>query len=251
MKNVIKSLLHRIGYDIIRYDQYSDFPKDFKKEEVDLIKFVRPFTMTSNERIHSFIHSVNYIVGNKVPGAIVECGVWRGGSMMAALKTLISLEDTSREVYLYDTYEGMVEPTKQDTKINGTIAAEAFKQFKRVGIGSEWCLASLDDVKQAVYRIGYPEEKIHFVKGKVEETLPGTIPENVAILRLDTDWYESTKHELIHLFPRLTNGGVLLLDDYGSWQGAQKAVDEYITEHKVQILLNRLDNSGRVAIKIT
>ena len=101
-----------------------------------------------------------------------------------------------------------------------------------------------------MYSTGYDKSKIHLVKGKVEETIPKTLPERIALLRLDTDWYASTKHEMLHLFPRLVPGGVLILDDYGSWLGARKAVDEYIAENKVKIFLCRVDNSGRVAVKL-
>ena len=92
--------------------------------------------------------------------------------------------------------------------------------------------------------------EFNFIKGKVENTLPEYAPKQIALLRLDTDWYESTKHELIHLFPRLVSGGVLIIDDYGYWIGAKKAVDEYFSQTKTKILLNRIDQTGRIAVKI-
>jgi hypothetical protein len=75
------------------------------------------------------------------------------------------------------------------------------------------------------------------------------LPEQIAVLRLDTDFYESTRHELRHLYPRLVHGGVLIIDDYGHWAGARKAVDEYIAEEGIRLLLNRIDYTGRIAIK--
>jgi len=95
----------------------------------------------------------------------------------------------------------------------------------------------------------YPEKKIHLIKGKVEDTVPQHAPEKIALLRLDTDWYESTKHELVHLYPRLVPNGVLIIDDYGHWQGAREAVDEYFAGQKFKPLLNRLDYTGRLVIK--
>jgi hypothetical protein len=95
----------------------------------------------------------------------------------------------------------------------------------------------------------YPQDKLNYVVGKVEDTIPETLPRKIALLRLDTDWYESTLHELNHLYPLLTEGGVLIIDDYGHWQGAKKAVDEYIEKNKLKILLNRIDYTGRIAIK--
>jgi len=96
---------------------------------------------------------------------------------------------------------------------------------------------------------GYPEDQVIFIKGRVEDTIPQTVPEQIALLRLDTDWYESTYHELIHLYPRLVNRGILILDDYGYWQGARKAVDTYFQENKVGMYLHRVDESARIGVK--
>ena len=103
-------------------------------------------------------------------------------------------------------------------------------------------------MKESVGSINYPAHKIHFIKGKVEDTIPEQSPEKIALLRLDTDWYESTKHELIHLFPRLAIGGVIIIDDYGHWQGARKAVDEYLAEHQIALMLHRVDVTARIGI---
>jgi hypothetical protein len=104
-------------------------------------------------------------------------------------------------------------------------------------------------VREAVLSVGYPEEKIHFVQGPVEETLPENAPEEIALLRLDTDWYASTKHTLVHLYPRVAPGGVLIVDDYAYWQGARQAVDEYVQENNVSVLLNRIDYTARIAVR--
>ena len=93
-------------------------------------------------------------------------------------------------------------------------------------------------------------KNIIYIKGKVEETIPEIIPGKISLLRLDTDWYESTLHNLNHLFPLLSKGGILILDDYGHWQGARKAVDEYLEKNNVKILLNRIDYTGRIAVKV-
>lgn len=96
---------------------------------------------------------------------------------------------------------------------------------------------------------GYPKEKINFVKGLVEETIPQTQINKIAILRLDTDWYSSTKFELEHLYPKLVKGGVLIIDDYGHWEGCKKAVDEYFTNNNIPIFMMRIDYTGRLIIK--
>jgi len=109
--------------------------------------------------------------------------------------------------------------------------------------------ASLDEVKRNVLGTGYDSDRVRFVEGLVEDTIPEQAPREIAVLRLDTDWYESTRHELVHLYPRLSSGGVLILDDYGCWLGARQAVDEYIEANAVRLLLTRIDSSGRLAVK--
>ena len=129
----------------------------------------------------------------------------------------------------------------------------ALATWKTVNEGeeaSDWCRAGIDEVRGVMESSGFPLERIHYVVGMVERTIPEKAPEEIALLRLDTDWYESTKHELIHLWPRLSVGGVLILDDYGSWRGAREAVDEYLEEHRISVLLQRLDKAGRIAVKI-
>jgi O-methyltransferase len=223
------------------------YPPDFDKVDIDVWTRVRPRTMTTPERVYALERAVEYVARNQVPGAIVECGVWRGGSMMAVALTLLRLGVTDRELYLFDTFEGMTEPGADDVTPSGEHASDI---LARSDAGSNiWAIASLEDVRHAVLGVGYPEERIHFIKGPVEQTVPRSAPEVIALLRLDTDWYASTKHELLHLYPRLTQSGVLIIDDYGHWQGARKAVDEYVEENRLPLLLNRIDETGRIAVK--
>lgn len=112
-----------------------------------------------------------------------------------------------------------------------------------------WCEAGVDDVRRNVQASGYPMERVNFVVGKVEDTLPAAAPDCVAFLRLDTDWYASTMREMEHLFPRVSRGGVVVVDDYGHWQGARKASDDYLRDHGVSTLLHRIDYSGRQFLK--
>jgi O-methyltransferase len=224
-----------------------DFPPDFDDHDIAEHLAVAERTMTSPERIYALRNAVRYVHHTQLPGAIVECGVWRGGSMMAVARTLLELGVSDRELYLFDTFEGMSEPTDKDKMYTGQDAAmllEGRAKEERL-----WAYAPLEDVRQAVLGVGYDAERIHFAKGKVEDTLPDAAPEQIALLRLDTDWYESTLHELVHLYPRLVSGGVLIIDDYGHWQGAREAVDEYVAEHEIPLLLNRVDYTARIAIK--
>ena len=225
-------------------------PPDFDELTTRIFNAVNPYTMTSPERVAALVEAVRYVVANGIPGDFVECGVWRGGSSMAAALALKELGDESRELWLYDTYEGMSAPTEEDVDISGQTADRKFTQRQLTDDSSEWCRSPIDDVRQNLQSTGYPADKVHFIKGKVQDTIPGQVPAGaVAILRLDTDWYESTRHELTHLFPLLVKSGVLILDDYGYWQGARKAVDEYFAAHDIRPLMGRVDFAGRVILK--
>lgn len=225
-------------------------PSDFNDLHREIISKVRPYTMTSDERLFGLIESVKYIAANNIEGDFVECGVWKGGSMMTVALTLKNLGITDKKLYLYDTYTGLPTPNEFDKNVDGISANTMMKEATDfVGENGVWCASALDEVKQNLNLTGYPIQNLVFVKGDVLETIPKTTPEKIALLRLDTDWYESTKHEMECLFPKLTTNGVLIIDDYGYWQGAKKAIDEYIQQNNICILLNRLDETGRVAIK--
>ena len=228
-------------------NQAHRLPIDFDDIDGELCRRVAPYTMTTPPRIYALRRAVEYVASRPVDGALVECGVWRGGSMMAIALTLLRLGVTDRELYLFDTFEGMTEPGDQDVKHTGERAAEVLAGASRDS--HDWAIAPLDQVREAVLGLGYPEEKIHFVEGRVEDTLPAAAPPEIALLRLDTDWYSSTKHELVHLYPRLAPGGVLIIDDYAYWQGARRAVDEYLGENGVSLLLNRIDYTARIAVR--
>lgn len=211
-------------------------------EDRRLWEAVRTVTMTSPERVSALRRSVRRLVARNIPGAIVECGVWRGGSMLAAALTL---GDTTRDLYLFDTFAGMPEPTEHDRHGGESAAALLAQSSPDSWVRAE---ASLAEVRRTMSRSGYPEARIHYVEGRVEETIPGHAPESIALLRLDTDWYESTRHELQHLWPRLSPGGVLIVDDYGHWEGARRAVDEWLAGEP-GLRLEEIDYTGRLVIK--
>jgi hypothetical protein len=218
------------------------FPPDFEASDIEIIRAVEPYTMTSTERIHALVYAVRHVVRNRIAGDMVECGVWKGGSVMAMALTLLQLGERDRSLYLFDTFSGMTPPSDVDVDYQG--------QQAQVILDAVRCEASQQEVENAVFSTGYDREKIHFVPGRVEETIPAYAPESIALLRLDTDWYESTQHELVHLFPRLERGGVIIIDDYGHWRGARQAVDEYIAQRQIPLLLHRIDYTGRIAVKL-
>jgi O-methyltransferase len=250
-QNKFRNIMRLFGVDIVRCPKGDDykFPPDFDNAGIELIKAVKPFTMTSPERIFALCEAVKYVVGNDIPGDIVECGVWKGGSMRAVAQTLVDLKSFDKKLYLFDTFEGMSAPTEADVSIDNKSASSLLRADNKDKESSVWCFADVDSVKAVVNSVGYPADKIHYIKGMVEQTIPANAPSSISLLRLDTDWYESTKHELIHLYPRISPNGVLIIDDYGHWKGARKAVDEYIKENKIKLLLNRIDYTGRIGVK--
>jgi len=215
----------------------------------EVINQVLPFSLSSAERLYSLCRAVDQASSQKLSGAIVECGVYKGACMVAVAKTLLHRGDTTRDLYLYDTFEGMPEPGEYDSNIYGRSGKKLMKLFGANKRSAFMACASIDEVQERLRATGYPEEKLHFTKGRVEETIPHTVPDHIAVLRLDTDWYESTKHELEHLYPRLVSGGFLIIDDYGHWAGARKAVDEYFEQHNVTMFLHRVDYTCRMGIK--
>ncbi len=251
MRQLIRRFLQARGYDIVKTNQYvkNGVPVDMEPAFAALHAQCKTFTMTSVERQYAVFKSIEYIVKNNIKGDVVECGVWRGGNSMMMALALQHFGDTSRRIFLYDTFEGMSDPTEQDRQFDGTDAAIEFNASKRTDGANDWCYADINDVQQNMKSTNYPFSQISFVKGKVEDTLPATLPNNIAVLRLDTDWYASTYHEMQHLYPLLEKGGALIIDDYGHWQGAREAIDTYLREQNIQLLLQRSDYTGRMAIK--
>ena len=223
-------------------------PADYDDDLAATIRAVRRETLTSAARIAALCDAVEHVASNGIEGAIAECGVWRGGSMMAAALTLQRAGDTDRELWLYDTYTGMTEPTAADvpSPYDGYAPQRKWRRKQR---GDGWAAVPAASVRANLDRTGYPGERVRIVEGKVEETIPAEAPERIAVLRLDTDWYESTRHELRNLYPRLASGGVLIVDDYGHYEGARRAVDEFFASEADPILLSRIDYTGRIGVK--
>jgi len=244
LRQALDRLLRRAGYRIAPLPTLATSPAD-----VAILDAALPFTMTGPERVLAVIDAVRHVVRAGVPGAVVECGVWRGGSMVAAARTLLDSGAADRDLYLFDTFDGMPEPSAVDVDYGGRPAAPVYNARRTAGGGSTWCGASLEEVQATMERTGYPAERLRLIKGRVEQTIPSHAPAQIALLRLDTDWYESTQHELTHLYPRVSAGGVLIVDDYGHWEGARRAVDNYFSNDERPPFLSRIDYSGRIGVK--
>lgn len=225
------------------------YPHDFEPYAQSIIDQVRPYSMTLPERLYTLIKAVEYIVINGIEGDFVECGVWRGGSMMAMALTLKRMGITDRGLHLFDTFEGMPEPEDREVTLFGSPGRQPWEENRTGTSVNHFCYASLEDVQANMASTGYSPEKIRFIQGKVQDTIPQHAPETIAMLRLDTDWYDSSKHELVHLYPRLVSKGVMIADDYGYWQGQKDATDEYFREHRIAMLLTGVDYCCRMGVK--
>ena len=250
LKQGLRYALRLLGYELRRLSPVVVDPIEVTERDEQLISLVEPFTMTGRLRVFALLQSVRYIVENDVQGALVECGVWRGGSAMVMASTLLDMGADNREIWLYDTFEGMTHPETRDVDMSGKPALESFVEYGQVDDHSAWCYASLEDVSANVEGTGYPKERIRYIKGDVAETLKRCKPEKIAILRLDTDWYESTRVELEQLFPLVSPKGVIIIDDYGYWAGARQAVEEYFRANPPRPLIQRVDISGLLIIKM-
>lgn len=219
-----------------------------------IVELALPHTMTGVARLQALVDAVRYCEARGIVGAFAECGVWRGGSVLAMIATLQELGAAERDVHLYDTFEGMTAPTEHDVSPIDPPALQTWENARQRD-DRPWNelfdAASFNEegVRETVLSTGYAPQRVHLHRGPVEETLPRLAPAQLALLRLDTDWYASTRHELHHLYPLLAPGGVLIVDDYGHWEGARRAVDEYFSEHAAPVLLHRIDYTGRIAVK--
>jgi O-methyltransferase len=205
---------------------------------------IKDYSLVGIERCYALYKSVLYVIENNIQGDFVECGVWKGGSCMLMAYTLMENGVTDRKIWLYDTFSGMVQPGEND----GEAEKKEWELNKITEHRNNWCLGEIEEVEQNLLSTGYPADNIRLIKGKVEDTIPATIPGKIAILRLDTDWYDSTKHELVYLYPLLQDHGILMIDDYGAWQGARKATDEYFRQ-RPPVFFNRVDYTGRLIVK--
>jgi hypothetical protein len=234
-----------LNYEIRKINKKKKDIIEVNKYEKKLINKCLQYSMTNFERMWSLIQSFHHVRQESLVGDFVECGVWKGGNIIL-LKKLIEKFNLKKNIYGFDTFEGMVEPTFYDLNYNNKSAKKMFDEHKKKDIGFAMC--SLDDVKKNIKK-NTKTDNIFLIKGKVENTLKykKKLPKKISILRLDTDFYQSTKIELEILFPRLVKGGVLIVDDYGFWKGAKKAVDEYFCDYRQ--FMHYVDHSCRLLIK--
>ena len=237
--DAIAAALRRAGWGVHPPDQYIP---DLDDEFLAVWSDVESRTMISVERAFAFASALRHVHRAGIDGDIAECGVWKGGACLLASRILHRESDTRRLIWLYDTFEGMPSPGDEDR-----IASSGLPVSERSPEG--WWAAGIAEVRETLKHSPLPPERFRFVKGRVEDTLEREIPDRIAVLRLDTDWYESTRKELEVLYPRISPGGILIIDDYGHFTGARRAVDEYFARRGEHPLLHRSDYTGRVLVK--
>lgn len=253
IKDAVINVFHKLGYRVSRIatEQHRLFAGS--NEFVQIREKCRKYTMVSDEAMRALYDAVHYIQDQCVSGDLVECGVWRGGCSMLMVHTLEGIGESDRHIYMYDTFSGMSSPTDIDIKISDghspTNGTEKWNRLNRQNY-TDWQYCPYDEVRDNMISTNYPPNRIHLIKGKVEDSIPVTSPSSIALLRLDTDFYESTLHELRYLFPLLEAGGVLIIDDYDSWAGSRNAVDEYFLENNINMLLSRISGGGRIGVKV-
>jgi hypothetical protein len=224
---------------------------DLEPGFLEVYKMCQEYTLTSFKAMYAMYEAALYINKSGIAGDFVECGVWKGGSSMIVALAWLQAPGPHRNLYLYDTYEGMPDTGThyQDVGTGPFQFAMNITTMLRGGHTGVF-YAPLEEVRRNMRSTEYPEENVLFVKGMVEQTIPYQIPEQISLLHLDSDLYQSTYHELTHLYPRLTKGGVLIVDDYGSWKGSRKATDQYFAEQGISMLLTPISNDGaRMGIK--
>ncbi|MGW4772901.1 TylF/MycF/NovP-related O-methyltransferase [Nocardia sp. NPDC004278] len=217
---------------------------------VELYESLQHTTQTSVSMSYALRLATKYIADARIPGDVVECGVWRGGSAAIAAATLVAAKDLGRTIWLYDTFAWTWDPPSEVDQLQlpsgamklGDLLASVTDSVQDEGSDQQ-------SVLDTVCGTGYPRERVRCVEGLVQDTIPEQAPDSIAILRLDTDLYDSTRHELEHLYPLLSVGGVLIVDDYGKYSGATQAVDEYFTKVNEPVLLHRIDTQGRICVK--
>jgi len=250
LKKLIKSFLKFTPYQVINRN-YRVPPHQIAEAsefEKEMCEISSKYSMTSLPRLWTLIQAIKEIHFRNLEGDIVECGVWKGGNLILS-QLLIENYKLSKKVYGYDTFKGMVRPGDLDVqRITGELAEVEWKNKNKQN-QNLWCYSSLEEVQTNIINSVENYNNVRLIQGKVEETLKdeNNLPKTISLLRLDTDWYESTKMELQVLYPRLVKGGILLIDDYGMWDGCRGAVDEYFKDSYVW--MHYIDESCRLIIK--
>ena len=271
IKRFITRLINAAGFDLVsrrqpreanlNIDEYLGY--ELEAEATECIRIIRDNTMLSKRRLVTLYQQVAYCEEHNIPGAFVECGVWKGGATgMMALANMQTAKQR-RHLHLFDAFQEICEP---DATVDGERALREVKEFTGrsghdkgklqplIGIydsfGGPGTLLENQELLEKL--IAYPSEFIHYHVGWFQDTLPAVHRDigQIAILRLDGDWYASTKICIEYLFEKVVKGGVVIIDDYGTYEGCRRAVDEFIASHRIQAYLAAIDRDCRFFVKL-
>ena len=250
IKKLAFKSLSKKGLVITRKSSSRFHPIELSKEECQIVDSVldNQLTMVSRERLIATLMACKYVLENSIEGDFVECGVWRGGNAIVAGE-MFKLYSSEKHVWLFDTFQGMTEPSALDKDHRGESAQLRYLTMQ-AETHNEWCYASLEEVTHNFSTRNLLGSRIHFVKGDVATTLiKEQLPEKISVLRLDTDWFESTKVECEVLYPKISKGGIFIVDDYGHWGGSRQAIDEYFEKFPPKPFFHVTDYTGRIGVK--
>ncbi len=253
ISETIKNFLNKFNFKIEHanswYKRNEHRIAEISNDELKILKEITNLSMSTPANHWAIIQSLKHIKKNDIKGDIVECGVWRGGNLIL-FKKIIDALNLEKKIFAFDTFQGMPEPSKEDLDLKDIDAEKIYQNYKNKDL--KWCFSDIDEVKNNISKFFKDYNKsFNFIRGKVEDTLmqEDNLPQTISLLRLDTDFYESTKKELEILYPRLNKGGVLIIDDYGHWKGSKKAVDEYFKSERDFLWFHRIDYASRLLIK--
>ena len=210
-------------------------------DETGLLARISPYTMLNYARLKNVYTLSKRVIERKVEGGFVECGVWKGGCIgtmgLAARKM-----GEERELWLFDSFEGLKKPTEKDGQ-----KGRLYKEGRLLGISTEGCITKKEEVEDLLFfRLNFKGEVVHIIEGWIEDTLPVYKERigKISILRIDLDFYKSTKFCLYQLYDSVASGGYIIIDDYYDWEGCKTAVDEFIREKGLQPEIIQVDYSA-------
>lgn len=191
-------------------------------------------TMIGWKRLNNLQYCVETAIRERVPGDVIETGVWRGGATILMRAILKAYGEVDRTVWVADSFEGLPKPQED---LYPEDAGDIHHRFKALAV-------SIDQVKANFEAYGLLDDQVKFLKGWFRDTLPGAPIEKLAVARLDGDMYESTMDGLENLYPKLSQGGFLIVDDYGAVPACKKAVEDYRSKHGITDPIEKIDQDG-------
>jgi hypothetical protein len=270
VKHLIRKLVNAAGYDLIRRRSAREanlnlcerLGYELEDEATECIHIVKHNTMLSKRRLVTLFQQVAYCEQWEIPGDFVECGVWKGGAMGLMALANLRYGKQRRHLHLFDAFQEICEP---DAAVDGVRALREVKEFtgksghdkgRLQGISGIYDSlggpGTLEDNRELLERtIRYPKDCIHYHVGWFQEIIPADHQEikSIAILRLDGDWYASTKVCLEYLFDKVVIRGIVVIDDYGTYEGCKRAVDEFFMTKQVRAYLTPVDSDCRFFVK--